>query len=203
MLRIVAGHYGGRRIQAPPGRGTRPTQEKVRGALFNSLDLWVEWDGVHVVDLYAGSGALGIEALSRGAGHVTFVESDPRTADVIRANLKALGITPSQATVLPLKVLAWLHRAPALPDVHVALLDPPYATGETEDVLRALLAWPPLIPSAVLSVETSSKHLLEPPDGLEVLRAKRYGDTQLVFLKKSRSVSTADPQGSGPGLDSQ
>ena len=191
MLRIVAGRYGGRRIQAPPGRGTRPTQEKVRGALFNALDAWVEWEGLRVADLYAGSGALGIECLSRGASHVFFVESDPRTVQILRTNLDALGIGTDQASVLRQKVLTWLHHAPAAPEVQVALLDPPYGLGELAAVLDALAAWPALVDGAVLSVECAAREDLQPPASLEVLRSKRYGDTQLVFLRKLPSTRTA------------
>ncbi len=184
MLRIVAGRLGGRRIQAPPGKGTRPTSEKVRGALFNSLEQWLALDGARAVDLYAGSGALGIEALSRGAAHVTFVEDDHRTAASIRDNLKALEIPREAAEVLPQKVLTWLRRAPAEPPTDLVLLDPPYAAGEYEPVLAALVQWPGLRAGALLVVETSKQLDLPVPPGLELLRSKRYGDTQLVFLRK-------------------
>lgn len=184
MLRIVAGEFGGRRIQAPPGRGTRPTAEKVRGALFNTLGQWLSLEGSRVLDLYAGSGALGIEALSRGAAHVTFVESDSRTAALVRANLDSLGVPADRAAVVPQKALAWLRRAPAGADTHLVLLDPPYAAGETEAVLRALAEWPGLAPGAIVALEAAARADIPAPPGLEVLRTKRYGDTQLVFFGK-------------------
>jgi 16S rRNA (guanine(966)-N(2))-methyltransferase RsmD len=139
MLRIVAGTLGGRRIEAPRGRHTRPTAEKVRAALFNALAQRIDMAGSHVVDLYAGSGALGIEAISRGAAHATFVEDDPRTAASIRANLKALNISPMRARVVQQKALAWLRREqPDGAPVQVVLLDPPYAAENTR---RCLLRW--------------------------------------------------------------
>jgi 16S rRNA (guanine966-N2)-methyltransferase len=184
MLRIVAGRFGGRRIQAPPGRGTRPTAEKVRGALFNTLGQWLGLEGARVVDLYAGSGALGIEALSRGAAHVTFVESDGRTAALVRANLTVLAVPPEQAAVVPVKALAWLRRPPARPDTQLVLLDPPYAAGETEAALLALAGWAGLAPGGIVVVEAAARQELEAPPGLEALRSKRYGDTQLVFFGK-------------------
>ncbi|HEX8866406.1 MAG TPA: RsmD family RNA methyltransferase, partial [Lentzea sp.] len=89
MTRIVAGSAGGRRLKVPP-KGTRPTSERVREALFSSLESMVDLDGMRVLDLYAGSGALGFEALSRGAAHATFVESDRRAAEVLKANAEEL-----------------------------------------------------------------------------------------------------------------
>lgn len=191
MLRIVAGKLGGRRIQAPPGKGTRPTSEKVRGALFNALEQWLALDGARVVDLYAGSGALGIEALSRGAAHVIFVEDDHRSAATIRGNLKDLDVPRAAAEVLPQKVLTWLRRAPADPPTQLVLLDPPYAAGEYAPALAALVQWPGLGAGALLVVETSKQLDLPVPPGLELLRSRRYGDTQLVFLRKLAPASDA------------
>lgn len=188
MLRIVAGKLGGRRIPTPPGRGTRPTSEKVRAALFNALERWLALDGACVADLYAGSGALGIEAFSRGAARVVFVEDDRRTAAALRATLKELAVPREQGEVAAQKVLAWLARASAEPPFDLVLLDPPYAAGEAEPVLDALAAWAGLAAGAVIVVEASAKHPLRAPPALEVIRAKRYGDTQLVFLRR------ADPQ---------
>lgn len=193
MLRIVAGQFGGRRIQAPPGRGTRPTAEKVRAALFNALRQWLSLEGARVLDLYAGSGALGIEALSRGAAHVTFVESDPRSAALVRANLKTLGIPPGQATVASGKAVPWLRRATAALETQLVLVDPPYAAGEYESVLQALAKWSGLAPDGIVAVEAPAKQDIAVPPGLAVLRSKRYGDTQLVYLGKSAHEAAATP----------
>ena len=99
MTRIVAGTLGGRRIAAPPGAGTRPTSDRVREALFSAVQAEVDLDGARFADLYAGSGAVGLEALSRGAAHVLLVESDPRAARVIRENIAALGVGPAARLV--------------------------------------------------------------------------------------------------------
>src|SRR4051794_41398460 len=107
-MRIVAGRFGGRRLHAPPGRGTRPTSDRVREALFSTLG---PLDGAVVLDLFAGSGALGIEALSRGAARVVLVERDARAAAVIRANLEALGVGPEDANVLRMPVQRALRNA--------------------------------------------------------------------------------------------
>jgi len=189
MLRIVAGKLGGRRIAAPPGRGTRPTSEKVRAALFNALERWLALDGARVVDLYAGSGALGLEAFSRGAAHVVFVEDDRRTAAALRDTLKELAVPREQGEVAAQKSLAWLARAasapPAGPPTDLVLLDPPYAAGEVEAALGALAGWAGLAAGALIVVEASAKHRFAVPPALEVVRAKRYGDTQLVFLRRA------------------
>jgi 16S rRNA (guanine966-N2)-methyltransferase len=169
--------------------------------LFNALDQWIDLDGIRVVDLYAGSGALGMEALSRGAAHVTFVESDGRTAAIVRANLQTLKIPSHQAEVIPQKALAWLRRpAPAEP-VHLVLLDPPYAAGEYEAVLGVLGEWPGLVAGAVVAVEAPATEDVMAPSGLEVLRAKRYGDTQMVFLRKSGSGQAQEPAVLPPAED--
>lgn len=191
MLRIVAGAFGGRRIDAPRGRHTRPTAEKVRAALYNALAQRLDLNGARAVDLYAGSGALGIEALSRGAAHVTFVEDNARTAALIRENLRTLEIPAGRAHVVPQKVLPWLRKAPDRPPVHLALLDPPYAAGEYEDALAALAGWPGLAANALIAVEAPAGLALRVPGGLEVLRAKRYGDTQLIFLGRVPAVPEA------------
>ncbi|MFI5400206.1 MAG: 16S rRNA (guanine(966)-N(2))-methyltransferase RsmD [SAR324 cluster bacterium] len=193
MLRIVAGQFGGRRIQAPAGRRTRPTAEKVRAALFNALHQWLSLGGARVLDLYAGSGALGIEALSRGAAQVTFVESDPRSAALVRANLKSLGVPAGQATVVRGKALPWLRQATAALDMQLVLLDPPYAAGEYESVLQALAQWRGLAPEGIIAVEAPARQDVAAPPGLAVLRTKRYGDTQLVYLGKAAREAASAP----------
>ena len=133
VTRIVAGTVGGRRIEVPP-RGTRPTSEKVREAVFNSLESLTELDGARILDLYGGSGALGFEALSRGAGHATFVEADKRAAGVLRANAKSLGFGDVRVEQAKAETLL---AAPASEPFDVVLADPPYDLSQT--ALRRLL----------------------------------------------------------------
>lgn len=176
MTRIVAGAAGGRRLEVPPS-GTRPTSDRVREALFSALEAAVGLDGARVLDLYAGSGALGLEALSRGAVRATFVESDRRAADILRRNAKALGLPG--ADVRHGTVQSVLATTPG-DRYDVVFVDPPYALGEQElgDVLAALLAW--AAPEATLVVERSSRGA-EPswPPGIEPTRSKKYGETTL------------------------
>lgn len=176
MTRIVAGVAGGRRLLVPP-KGTRPTSERVREAVFSALESAVDLDGAHVLDLYAGSGALGLEALSRGAASATFVESDRVALDVLRRNAAAVGLPGTR--VLPGTVETVLaDRAPEPFDV--VLADPPYAV--TTDRLGLVLdrmagnGW--LAGHGVLVLERAARDG-EPtlPDGLTAIRSRRYGDT--------------------------
>ncbi|RKT57094.1 16S rRNA (guanine(966)-N(2))-methyltransferase RsmD [Saccharothrix australiensis] len=191
MTRIVAGVAGGRRLQVPP-RGTRPTSDRVREALFSSLEALVELDGARVLDLYAGSGALGFEALSRGAAHAVFVESDKRAAEVLKANAKALALPG--ATVIARTADA-VVAAPAEQPCDVVFADPPYAVGDDElhRVLTALVANGWTADGTVVIVERAARSA-EPiwPSPLESLRSKRYGDTALYWAEHVTPTGDAD-----------
>jgi 16S rRNA (guanine966-N2)-methyltransferase len=177
VTRIVAGSAGGRRLKVPP-KGTRPTSERVREALFSSLESMMDLDGAKVLDLYAGSGALGLEALSRGAGHATFVESDKRAAEILKANVKELGF----ANVVIVNRTAEAYVVAEGERFDVVFADPPYAV--TDDELKKVLHGlrHRLAPDALLMVERASRSG-EPawPEEVEPLRAKRYGDTAVYW----------------------
>lgn len=183
MTRIIAGRVGGRRITTPRGVSTRPTSDRVREALFATVESWCgSLSGLRFLDLYAGSGAVGLEAWSRGAGVVTMVEQDRRTAAMISANARELGF--NRAHVVTGAVSWALSRPPTAP-YDVAFLDPPYA--QTEDAvvsdLTALVenAW--LVPGAMVVVERASRDA-EPgwPKGLVDSREKKYGETVLWYV---------------------
>ncbi|ACU39777.1 16S rRNA (guanine(966)-N(2))-methyltransferase RsmD [Actinosynnema pretiosum subsp. pretiosum] len=178
MTRIVAGAAGGRRLQVPP-KGTRPTSDRVREALFSSLETFLDLDGAHVLDLYAGSGALGFEALSRGAATATLVESDRRAADVLRANAASLRLPGATVLHRPAEVVV---AAPPERPCDLVLADPPYAVTDEQlnRVLADLVANGWTAPGTLLVVERASRSP-EPvwPSPLEPLRGKRYGDTAL------------------------
>jgi 16S rRNA (guanine966-N2)-methyltransferase len=172
-VRIVAGRFGGRRLQAPPGRGTRPTSDRVREALFSTLG---PLDGVRVLDLFAGSGALAIEALSRGAASALLVERDPRAVAVIRANLDALGLAAPEATVVAGPARTALRSASARGDTYdLIFLDPPYrsAPGLGRDLSAALE--PLLSGSGRVVTESDRRAPLEL--ALPLTHERRYGDT--------------------------
>lgn len=173
-MRVIAGQYGGRRLHAPRGTGTRPTSERVREAVFSALGLI---DGAVVLDLFAGSGAMGIEALSRGAERAVFVERDPRAAAVIRRNLEELGVGRDRARVLRRDALAHLRDASSAGDAYdLVLIDPPYrhAAGLGHELSQALPAV--LRPGARVVTESDRRAPLE-LDGLVCDLRRRYGDT--------------------------
>lgn len=180
-LRVVAGSAGGRRIDVPPGTTTRPTSDRVREALFNALDSLDVVEDRQVLDGFAGSGALGIEALSRGAAHATFVDTDPVAVRVVEANLGSLGLD-RRATVLTRA----LDRALAVGgSFDLVLLDPPYAYDEWDDLFELLA--PTLSPDAVVVVESDREIPL--PPGLAGIRSKTYGGTVVQFASPSGAPS--------------
>jgi 16S rRNA (guanine966-N2)-methyltransferase len=170
-MRVIAGRWGGRRLQAPPGEGTRPTSDRVREALFSVLGARVE--GARVLDLFAGSGALGIESLSRGAAEATFVDSAPASVRAVRANLAALG---AEAEVRRADARRFLGSASAAARQYdLVFLDPPYRlVGRLERELTAALP-AVLAPGAAVVVESDRRAPLEL--GLPLLDERRYGDT--------------------------
>lgn len=177
MTRIVAGTAGGRRLVVPSS--ARPTTDRVREALFSVLAARLDFDGLHVLDLYAGSGALGLEALSRGASSVLFVESDRRAADVIARNIATVGLPG--ATVRRAPVAAALTANPEAP-MDLVLADPPYdvAAGAVEAVLDSLHRHGWVADGSIVVVErpvTSAP--LNWPAGWTVWPDRRYGDTRI------------------------
>ena len=182
MTRIIGGAAGGRRLQTPRGAATRPTSDRVREALFSAVESWCgSLHGLRFLDLYAGSGAVGLEAWSRGAGVVTLVEQDRRTSALIAANARAIGY--ARANVIIGSVAAVLRKAPSAP-YDVVFLDPPYPLDEDglADDLRSLVEHDWLVPGALVVVERSSRSP-EPtwPDGFVDGRTKRYGETTLWY----------------------
>jgi 16S rRNA (guanine(966)-N(2))-methyltransferase RsmD len=184
MTRIVGGVAGGRRI-AVPRRGTRPTTDRVREALFNVLCTRLELTGMAVLDLYAGSGALGLEALSRGASSVLFVESDRGAADVIAGNIAALGLP---GATLRRGTLAAVLVAGTESPVDLVLADPPYEVGEAEidAVLASLTAGGWAVPGTVAVLERAvSSPPLSWPDRWRGWPPRCYGDTRLELAELS------------------
>ncbi|WP_028476473.1 16S rRNA (guanine(966)-N(2))-methyltransferase RsmD [Nocardia sp. CNY236] len=178
MTRIVAGTAGGRRLRVPPS-GTRPTSDRVREALFSVVTSRWELAGAHVLDLYAGSGALGLEALSRGAERALFVESDRTAAAVVRGNIANLGLSGAEVLVAP--VARVLHRGET-GAFDVVFSDPPYAMDAAAVAadLRALVEYGWLRSGAVVVVERSTRSPETPwPTGFVVASPRRYGETRI------------------------
>jgi 16S rRNA (guanine(966)-N(2))-methyltransferase RsmD len=178
----VGGTAGGRRIAVPP-RGTRPTTDRVRESLFNVLSARLELAGMAVLDLYAGSGALGLEALSRGAASVIFVESDRRAADVISRNIAAVGLP---GATLRRGSVASVLAAGASSPVQLVLADPPYDVPAAEiDALPGLLTgrgWAGT--GTVVVIERAAAGLsVSWPSGWTPWPSRRYGDTRLELAE--------------------
>jgi 16S rRNA (guanine966-N2)-methyltransferase len=181
VIRIIAGRYGRRVIRTPAGASTRPTSDRVRESLFGSLESLVELSGAAFLDLYAGSGAIGFEALSRGAAQVTFVERDGDAVKVIRENARVLG-AEAACRVEAVGVEKFLGR-PAAGAMDVVFLDPPYAQSVDSD-LRLLTANGWLGPESVVVVERDTRSASpEWPGGLELVAQKAYGETGLWYAR--------------------
>ncbi len=177
MTRIIAGVVGGRTLRTPRGSKTRPTSDRVREALFSALAARDILAGARVLDLYAGSGALGLEALSRGSVSATFVESDRATAQLIADNARSLAL--AGARVVSRSVLEVLRGEPES-TYDLAFLDPPYPLGEDElaQTLSAVERW--LAPEALVIVERSSRSPQPTwPEHWAAERVRRYGETAL------------------------
>ncbi|HUD49950.1 16S rRNA (guanine(966)-N(2))-methyltransferase RsmD [Parvibaculum sp.] len=186
-MRIVGGAHKGRAIAAPPGHNVRPTSDRVREALFNilahadfgSFDL----EGARVLDLFAGTGALGLEAISRGASFALFVEEDADARGAIRENMEALGLT-GHAKIYKRDATALGPRPGSVgPAFSLVFLDPPYGKGLAE---RALLSardggW--VEPDALFVVEEAASSKFAAPEGFEELDRRKYGIAEVVFLK--------------------
>lgn len=185
-MRVVAGDLRGRRIDAPEGISTRPTTDKVREAVFNALGSLGTIVGARVVDLFAGSGALGIEALSRGAAHCTFVENDRRALAVLKGNVTALGIAERSNVVVADLARAAIggessRLCELLAGTTLVLADPPYGFSNWDGIFSAARS---ADPEAILVVETESRSLVHEnvPPGWKSVRQRDYGRTTVGFF---------------------
>ena len=174
-MRVVAGSARGRRLTTPAGQGVRPTADRVREATFNALGSLGVVEGATVLDLFAGSGAMGIEALSRGAASATFVDRDPRALAAVRANLEATGLA-ARAEVVRADAERWLEGAGRF---DLAVLDPPYATGDR--------AWGQLLGALDAEVAVlESDREVSLPEGWGILRSRSYGGSVVVLARATR-----------------
>lgn len=171
-MRVIAGEWRGRRLVAPPGTTTRPTSDRVREATFNVLTSMEAIDEAEVLDGFAGSGALGIEALSRGAAHCTFVERDRAALQALRTNLETLKLGPDRATVVPGDVTV---VGAATTSFDLALLDPPYAYDGWEALLSG-------VDAEVVVCESGGPIVV--PTGWSLARQKAYGATVVSILRR-------------------
>jgi 16S rRNA (guanine966-N2)-methyltransferase len=173
-MRVVAGEAKGRRLEAPDGADTRPTSDRVREAIFNSLASMDALDDAKVLDLFAGSGALGIEALSRYAAQCTFVEQARPALDAIRTNLDVTGLS-DRSNVVVADAMTFVTQGKAS-DFDLVLADPPYDFSQWAELLNGI--------TTALVVAESNRPVTR-PEGWNVLREKRYGKTWVTFLERA------------------
>ncbi|MER7935546.1 16S rRNA (guanine(966)-N(2))-methyltransferase RsmD [Streptomyces sp. NPDC093272] len=194
MTRVIAGAAGGRRLTVPPGTGTRPTSDRAREGLFSTWQslLGGPLDGDRVLDLYAGSGAVGLEALSRGAGHTLLVEADPRAARVVRENVQNLGLPGAEVRAGRAEQIV-RSPAPAQP-YDLVFLDPPYAVSDDDlrEILLTLASGGWLAPEALVTVERSTRGGdFRWPTGFEALRSRRYGEGTFWYGRAAATCEDA------------
>ena len=181
-MRVIAGRFKGRRLKTPQWEGVRPTSDKLRETLFDILSPRVA--GARVLDAYAGTGAVGIEALSRGADHVTFVDNDRRAAALIAENAEMCGVQ-GRYTIACGDFLA--SRGGVTGSFDLVLLDPPYGTGNVRDVLERAAGL--LSPNGLLVLERATRNEPDVPATLERVRDVRSGDSTLTMFIRSGSPS--------------
>jgi 16S rRNA (guanine966-N2)-methyltransferase len=187
-MRVIAGHLRSRRLLAPP-KGVRPTPDRVREAIFSQLG---DASGRCVLDLFAGTGALGIEALSRGAERVVFVDRAPPSLDVLRRNLDALGLDAGTRVVRSSAARALEMLAEEGTRFDWVFLDPPWDSGELPKVLAALARLELVAARGVVVTETSKRHALGPLESWSPLGERAYGDTVITRLVPSRTGADSD-----------
>lgn len=190
MTRVIAGTAGGRRLAVPPGNGTRPTSDRAREGLFSTWEAFHGLAGARVADLYAGSGAVGLEALSRGAAHALLVEADPRAAKTIRDNVRSIGLPGAELRTGKAEQIV---TGPAPSDPYdLVFLDPPYAVGDDDlcEILLTLRSGGWLADDVLVTVERSTRGgEFGWPAGFEPLRARRYGEGTFWY---GRAASTCE-----------
>ncbi|EPD64584.1 16S rRNA (guanine(966)-N(2))-methyltransferase RsmD [Streptomyces sp. HGB0020] len=192
MTRVIAGEAGGRRLQVPPGNNTRPTSDRAKEGLLSTWQslLGAPLNGERILDLYAGSGAVGLEALSRGASHTLLVEADARAARTIRENVRSLGLPGAEVRSGKAEQIIQTS-APANP-YDIVFLDPPYRVTDHDlrEILLTLRSGGWLAPEAIVTVERSTRGgEFGWPDGFEAIRSRRYGEGTFWY---GRAASTCE-----------
>ncbi|MCS7267825.1 MAG: 16S rRNA (guanine(966)-N(2))-methyltransferase RsmD [Geminicoccaceae bacterium] len=187
-MRIIAGRHRGRKIQAPPGLSVRPTADRAREALMAILEHGAPpLAGSRFLDLFAGSGAVGLEAASRGAAAVLLVENAPEAIAAIRRNIEHLG----EGERVRLLVADATRLGPARESFDIVFLDPPWRSGLAEPALEALLEGGWIAPGARIVVELARDEVFEPPSGFAIEQERRYGKTRFLFLRLAQTPRSA------------
>ncbi|MFJ3519408.1 16S rRNA (guanine(966)-N(2))-methyltransferase RsmD [Streptomyces sp. NPDC090131] len=182
MTRVIAGSARGRRLAVPPGTGTRPTSDRMREGLFSTWESLHGVEGARVLDLYGGSGAVGLESLSRGAAHTLLVEADAKAAKAIRDNIRTLGLAGAEFRAGKAEQIVAARAAGDPYDI--VFLDPPYAadSADLQEILLTLRSNGWITDDALVTVERSTRSGVFPwPEGFEPLRSRKYGEGTLWY----------------------
>lgn len=177
MPRIIAGRFKGRVLDAPRGDETRPTSDRVKESLFSILG--ADLSDLYVIDIFAGTGSLGLEALSRGAKHAVLVEKEPAPLKSIRNNVDALGVR-DQVTIIALNAM---RVVPSLPKADLVFADPPYALKELDDFVASIFLSTVIRPGGLMVLETAAKRLVQTPMNATLSDERVYGETKLSFYR--------------------
>jgi 16S rRNA (guanine966-N2)-methyltransferase len=182
-MRIVGGKFRGRPLEAPRNQDIRPTSDRIREALFSILGSKIDIENIRVLDLFAGTGALGLEALSRGAAFCLFVETDSAARALIRTNSENFSVMGHSKIYRRDATKLGPRPVSAGPEFDLVFADPPYSRGLAEPALNDLLTGNWLAPEAMVIVEESAKSEIIVPDRLEQIDERRYGESQIIFLQ--------------------
>ena len=185
MIRIIAGEFRGRKLKVPIGNEVRPTSDKVREALFNLLTSMLNWDNMTVLDLYAGSGALGLEALSRGAKKAIFVESCKKHVRIILKNISMLSLEQTKYELVRGRAKSWIPNFMDSDQPCLIFLDPPFSSDEYDLILEKLAILPSILKGSLIVVESPVTREIMFAENMELLKHRQYGSVTLDILRKS------------------
>ena len=184
MLRIISGEYRGRRLKVPAGNNVRPTSDRVREALFNILSSLLSWDELTVLDLYAGSGALGLEALSRGAKHAKFIEASHRHLKILKHNVELMSPEQGRFELVQDRAVQWISHFTDPQKPCLAFLDPPFSGQEYDHMLEKLAFLPTIQTGSIIIVESPDSREIKFPEIMELVKHRRYGSVTVDILRK-------------------
>ena len=184
MIRIIGGKYSGRKLKVPNGNNVRPTTDQVREALFNMLSPMLNWDDTVVLDLYAGSGALGLEALSRGAKKAIFIEASRRHMAILKQNIEIFSPEKTKFELAQEKATKWISRFADPGQQCLTFLDPSFSSNEYNIILRKLALTPAIRAGSLVVVESNRNREISFPENMELLKHRRYGSVSLDILRK-------------------
>ena len=184
MLRIISGEYRGRRLKVPAGNDVRPTSDRVREALFSLLSSLLSWEGLTVLDLYAGSGALGLEALSRGAKHAKFIEASHRHLKILQQNIELISPEQGRFELVQDHAVFWISHFTDPEKPCLAFLDPPFSGKEYDHMLQKLAFLPAIRIGSIIVVESQESREIKFPEIMELVKHRRYGSVTVDILRK-------------------